>query len=320
VRRLLALSILAVATLGPPGPEAAPAEAASLVLPRTFEKTWYRTNKRSSFAIGRMHSAKGDLTITESGLEFVARNKKLYIPLTRVRVVSFGKMKGDVDTEWTVLALGESQPWEILGFRDGTKLGYGQATRQIYETIVGAARSARAAQYEAPSGYRVFDGFASQGTFAIPEPWEISLRDAKLGPRRAWGTVVFSPVKDSAGTEPSIFLGLHEGGKGMRCEGFSEEAAKVVFRLAEDHLLEEGFSGTENLETAPAGAGGCKGLRIAGSARARDGSPRTVEIRAVAHDGTLFLLGSYPPDGETGRTWREALETAVSTLTFPIAR
>jgi hypothetical protein len=144
-----------------------------------------------------------------------------------------------------VLAVGEPGKTDLVAFRDGSKLGFGQATREIHDTVLGAARLAGAAQYRVPPGYRTIDVFSAQATFAVPEAWEFDSGQAKIGPRRAWGRIVFAPGEAEgalAGPAPSIFVSLHDATKGMSCEGLSPEAERAVLDLAGAELREAGIA------------------------------------------------------------------------------
>ena len=112
-----------MAVLGASAPEAAPA------LPQTVERVWYRGENRP---LGKVFRAGGDLTIREGSLEFVHRKHGWSVPLDGISIITLGSMKGDVDTDWVVLALRDGQPEPVVGIRDGHRLGHGGETREIY--------------------------------------------------------------------------------------------------------------------------------------------------------------------------------------------
>jgi hypothetical protein len=120
---------------------------------------------------------------------------------------------------------------------------------------------------------------------------------AKVGSRRGWGRPVFAPPDAQGGVtgeSPSIFLELHDAGKGMRCDGLSKEALAITLGLADTRVREDGLVQAGALASSPVSVGGCQGLRLVGRGRTGAGVEREIEIHAAAHDETLLFVGAYP--------------------------
>ena len=76
------------------GPAVANDDGEVVTLPHTIERVWQRGGDERAFR--RLAPASGDLTLTEQGLEFVTRKRSETLSFDEMRVVSLGKMKGDV--------------------------------------------------------------------------------------------------------------------------------------------------------------------------------------------------------------------------------
>ena len=79
-------------------PIAAPAEteeSAQAATSRTFEKIWYRAEKRPFLLLLKAFKKSGTLTVSATALEFRAGDFQLDVPVATIQGVSVAKMKGD---------------------------------------------------------------------------------------------------------------------------------------------------------------------------------------------------------------------------------
>jgi len=339
IRTLIAvlfLSLFASGVHAADAPDAAD-DGAPLKLPLTLERIWYRTASQTAF--GKVFKAKGDLTVTEEGLEFVTSKKTLWFPMEQVRHITYGKMKGDVNTEWAILATGNATPSELIGFRDGRKLGYGTRTRDIFKTLRRVVKELGVAQYVVRPGLEPHDGMESQCFLHVPEGWHPYLESLSVGDgRRPWGTIIFSskPVPRGGTTEegataevlkqiragevPAIFVARNEAPAGMECEGLSEGERKKIQRQVSSHpLLERGYELQGEVAVEPATVGGCKGYRMVARGKKPDGREIVVEIVVVAHGDTLFVFG-LKARPENHAAYRETLDVTLETVQFSVVR
>jgi hypothetical protein len=332
---LLALASPAASASGDPDDTEA-ASSDELRLPRTIERVWYR--KGSKRALGGA-SVSGDLTVTADALEMAGGKKTLIVPLSSIRVVSFGKMRGDVDTDWVVLAVERESGPELVGLRDGKRLGYGTRTRELYDLLIRTVRAQGAAQYDVAEGWKTYDGLDHQFTMSLPADWSSAHETVvMIDGLPVWGTTVFSRdeiptgTKDlegrrrafaavAAGETPALVLDRSEAQGGMRCAGFSKSGrARVEKRLREL----EGRDEARRVELAELdlddfSLDGCAGLRLTGRGTLPDGAEIRVEARAVAADGTLFLFLMHG-DVADYESRRQAFERSVSSFRSSVAR
>jgi hypothetical protein len=315
---------------------------AEISLPLTVEHVWLRKVKGSSMI--RLSNAKGDLTIGADGVSFSTQKKTVEIPIDEVQQITYGKIKGDVDTEWVLLGVGEKRADEIVAVRDGRKLGYGQRTWEIYETMKAALGQLSAAQYRVPRGYRAFADFSRQFTLAVPEQWDTYVESLEFVGRRApWGTIIVSsepirrtarpggdgarPVIDESALErarlgevPAFFIERMPLEKGMRCKGFSKKGMEKLLDLASEGALFQGGGRLAGNPTAsPEIIDRCNGLRIRGQAAAEDGTRTEIDLHAAAKGDTLFVVGlrAIP---ERYEQYREFLDASLATLMFSVAQ
>jgi len=325
-----------------PAPLAAGPDEEAVRLPLTLEKVWFRSQKGKSPI--RLFNTKGDLTIREDGMAFHTSKASVEIPLERIRVVSYGKTRGDVDTEWTLLGIGDESLETILAIRDGSKLGYGQRSWEIYRTIRRALRSLGAAQYAMPEGFTVFDDFDLHFTIGIPAGWHSYVDSVVIvGNRASQGTVVFSeetlrqnvvgdggrrrPKTDEAalaralsGAAPAFFVERLAAGRGMTCEQVSDKARRRVLEQAAAGELFHGGGQFVALPTVtPIVVDRCKGLRLRGRVADRDGVTTEVDLHGVVQGDTLYVFGlrAIP---ERYYEYRKVLEAALDTVTLSVAR
>lgn len=343
---LLAALLALIAWVGPTQPawskKRPPAEEAAeaLEIPVTIERVWYRTAKKLGIGGAQM---TGDLTITEEGLHFDGRKRDFTIPLDSIHRVSWGRMRGDVDTDWAVLALVDEKGKRIVGFRDGKKLGYGRRSRSIYETILGAARLMSVAQYKVPEGFRTYDGLDFLFTLAVPEGWSAHHRSViEIDGQPTWGEMLFLPGSERdegapgdpwgdhlvewsvdavrAGQVGGIFIDRNKAERGMSCIGFTEKARARLLERAERDPLFRGVRGEEeSTRTEPWAVDGCHGLRIVRRSRPEEGAEVVLDVRAVCDGETLFLFG-LRSRADRFDADVEVFEQAVSHVRFSVAR
>jgi hypothetical protein len=333
-RPVLLLAVLACACgKRPPAPTAPVASvepAASPRVPFTIERVWHR--KADEKAFGRLANAAGDLQVTATGLDHVTRKRTTSIAWKDVEVVSFGKMKGDVDTDWVVLAVRANGDRRLVGLRDGTRFGYGERTREIYEQIRGAARELGVAQFAIPEGLDVHEAFHRQLVFGIPAGWHATTRSIVVSEGEArFGRDLFTsePIVRSRPTEPpelddealaranageipALVLLRAEAGDAMRCErGIKPKVRDDVVALLKSDPLLGGVSGA--WEMAPADVAPCRGLRLVAR-----GEHDTAEAVAVARQGVLYVLGFRAPTAMADAT-REQFEKVVASVRLSVA-
>jgi hypothetical protein len=325
---------LAGVTLEPAAPEP-PAEGAPRVaLPLAIDKLWLRVGG------GRRD---GDLIVSEGGIEFTGRKRAFSYPFERIRVVSLGTMRGDVDTEWIVLAIGVRPPYELIGLRDGSKWGFGSRTREIYHQLRQVLKQQSAAQFRVPQGHVPYEDPEHACTFAIPEGWNSYLESlVVLGGRAAHGTTILSeqPVRRVerdgpgearvaddlelldrilAGESPGFFVERAAASRGMGCEGFSAAAREsVLARAREDLVFGDGYEVLQAPVASAADLGGCRGLHVVGRSRRPDGAEVVLELYAAARGETLHLFGLRALSDRHAEH-RGPFATAVATATFGVA-
>jgi hypothetical protein len=308
--------------------------------PRRFERVSFKTGKKRGLGGNRK---LGDLTITGTELTLSSKKKTVTIPLDSLHRVSFGKIRGNVDTDWVVMAFVEDGRRKLVGLRDGRKFGYGQHTVRIYDAIMETIRRVGAAQYAVPDGFQVYDKLDSQFTMAIPAGWSVYHRALiETGQNRIWGEAVFSsePILEESEQDPErreqrrrrmlraiddgeaggIFVDRREPRRGMRCEGFSE---KAMLRLREwaaaDPLFDEGRGVDESIRTEPIVIDGCMGLRIVRQSRRPEEPERILDLRVISNDQIVFLFGLR---SQAGRYESDlaSFETVVGSVRLPVAR
>jgi hypothetical protein len=300
-------SILLLLGLSAGGPDLAGSEETAqeaIQLPKTLEQVWYRPGHRRGFG-GAKHT--GDLTLTADTIYFTTKRKEIIIPMKAIRVASFGKMRGDVDTDWLVLSIEHPGLPKLLGLRDGRRFGYGQQTEQLRKTVMAALRLAPAAQFDVPEGYAVFEGMDRQFMMAFPVDWSthpvllVETEDGSL-----WGKtlVTAQPIDESGddvrsfdrGELPGFFIDTRELVKGMSCKGFSKQGRKTLL----DWIAEVAIPGSLTASRAEPPAepvvesidmDRCMGLRVLFRGAGADGIERVLDVRAVADSDNIILLG-----------------------------
>ncbi|HKQ60691.1 MAG TPA: hypothetical protein VJS92_05350 [Candidatus Polarisedimenticolaceae bacterium] len=294
--------------------------------PPAFSKVWYRSEK------GKV---TGDLSFSPDALVIEGSKRRVTIPFSGIRIVSLGKMRRDVNTEWIVLGIKASGRRQVVGLRDGRKLGYGQRTGEIYEAILAALRTAGAAQFSVPTGFRPWNDLGYQIALAVPQEWTV-LHPSQIfveGQNRR-GETVFSPdpvVRDADG-KPSgellerlargelrgFWLERSEAGAGMRCAGLSAAAEKQIVERAAAQLGPD-VTVTQPAQATPIEIDGCRGVHVEARGRRGDGAELRLDLRAAASGDTLYVLGRRSLE-RAAATDAELFEAAAASVRFAVAR
>jgi len=303
--------------------------------PRTVPRVWYRTGTQRGIAGPKL---TGDLVITPESLELLASKRDVSIPFDAVRMISLGKMRGDVDTEWVVLSVQRGDERELVGLRDGRKFGYGGRTTEIYEMLHETAQRFSWAQFSAPEGFRPYPELDRVFAVAVPQGWSTYHHDMEsVDGLVRWGTVVFTPrpllEETATGKERRHALEAIQRGQmtawvvdrrevegGMSCEGFHKNALRTLGGwISEDPFFGQPFTVGESPAFEPTRIDGCAGLALA--LRAEEDGPDTpvLELRIVAREGTLVLMGLRSTVARLDDD-RAQFELGVSTLTLAATR
>jgi hypothetical protein len=282
-------------------------------------------------------STAGDLIITPKSLVFAKDKTQIRIPFEKIHVVSLGKLRGDVDTDWVVVATGDARNLEKHGFRDGKAMGYGGRTPEIHARVIEAVAAASAAQYAVPQGFETFDEFDDQFTIGAPRGWDVYLPSLLfVGERSPWGIIVFSaePVRvGAAGSAetPAIpedvleapagafFVERTQARSGMSCKGFSDKARQALLVRTAEGSLPWGCAVEQALEVTPLPIEGCQGLHVLRRCRTPEAREVVQDFYAVARADTLLIV-ALRAAAERHEVQRATLEAAVATLRLSAAR
>lgn len=336
---LLALGVPPALTADAPQAEPAAADEVESAYPRTIEKIWYRTGQNLGFA-GPKHS--GDLMITRNSLEFLSKKADISIPFEAVGMISFGKMRGDVNTDWVVLTIDDGGARRLIGFRDGRKLGYGVRTPDIYESVLDVAEELSWGQFTAPEGLVPYTELDHVFAVAVPQGWPSYHHEMiSSGGDVFWGTVIFTPesmTSDASenhldGTERELALEAIQRGEssawivrrvaskgGMTCEGFTDKALKSLQKwFDKDPFLNVPFDRPEISAFEPAPVGVCQGVRATLEADASPEVRAVLELRVVSQ-GNATLILALRTTAENHDADLELLEAALPTVKFAITR
>ena len=148
--------------------DASSAGASNQEAGKVFEKVWYRKAKSSLMRM-KAWDASGSLTIGPERIEFTSKKINLSIPVSDIRKVSLGTMKGDMMNEWV----------RIEYVVDGAETGIGLTGRlsdgvdKIHGAIVStvsAASSTRSDSGDAASGGGSTTRGALEAQFTINLP------------------------------------------------------------------------------------------------------------------------------------------------------
>jgi len=313
---VLALLLPLVLLLSPP-PVAAASEAPDEVaLPLTLDRVWLRLG--SGAGLGRGFKSLGDLVVTAEELEFVTRKRTVFIPMERLGVLSYGKMKGDVDTDWAVIALGRGTPPELIGVRDGSKLGYGARTRSIFLRLKAALKAAAAGPYRVPAGFAAYEGLDDTCALAVPADFQATVQSiARVGSRTPWGHVTFQAPQGS-GAAPAFFFERSEAARGSDCGGLTASAREALAARARSDDVWAAGSAPE-VVVEPARIDGCEGLRVLARGRGTDGGETVVELLSAASGSMQVTFGLRAP-AERAAEFRAPLAGSLATFRFGVAR
>ena len=301
--------------------------------PRTIASVWMRTGTERGITGPKL---SGDLVITPESLELLAGKRDLSIPFDVVRMISFGTMRGDVDTEWVVLSVVRDGKRELIGLRDGRKLGYGQHTGELYDALRDTARRFSWAQFATSEGFRPYTELDRVFAMDVPADWAMYHHDlVHVDGVVRYGTVVFTALPlleadDPKGkARPRALAKIQDGAVsawivtrrealgGMKCEGFDRGALAA---LGEIVAADPFFGRPFDFAAAPAFESsqidGCTGVRLVARAAA---PPVVLDLRAVAREGTLVLVGLRTTEAELARE-APLFERAVSSLRLAATR
>jgi hypothetical protein len=334
MRAVVCIVALLLAPAAPVASAEPPPEEPTIALPLTLDKLWYRSGGKKR---------EGDLTVSAEGFEFTTRKRVFSIPLERLHVVSYGKLRGDVDTDWIVLSVGVGAPYDLVAFRDGSKWGYGSRTRELYNQLRRVLEQLAAAQYDAPDGYAPYEDPDRTMSTVIPEGWHSYLESLVLvGGRAARGTTILSEQKVRtveqtsegraesvddlelldrilAGESPGFFIERDDAVRGMGCDGFSGGATeRILERARRDLAFGEGYEIVAAPAASPATVGDCEGLRVLGRSRRQDGAEVVLELFAAAQGDTLTLVGLRAL-ADRYEQHREPFRVAVDSVRFGVA-
>lgn len=117
-------------------------ERAEPTILSTFEKVWYRSERRPS--LFKAFEKSGTLIIGTERIEFHHRRLNLYISTADVRSIRYGTMRGDGFNSWAVVGYEENGTIRQIGFKDGKVLGHGPDTPTIHDALRRAVSMAQA--------------------------------------------------------------------------------------------------------------------------------------------------------------------------------
>jgi len=307
-------------------------QANEIQLPQTITKVWYRDITKRGLTMIKPYAISGDLTVSADVWELIGDKRSISIPVPSIRMVWLGKMPGDVDAMWAVLAYERDGEVQFAGFRDGRMMGYGQSTRRIFQTMKSCLRQTGSGPYKLSEGFSVFDQIAAQFVLAVPEDWNthIDSRVYSEGQLRQ-GMMVFSEEKIGGPTglpAHTALSRLHRGDlhaffvkrgvalKGMTCKGFSKKARERLEKLVlEDPVFAPGHELLEPMTVEPITVAWCNGLRFSAHVRQADETESLLDLRVAANENGLFMLGRrHRPD--TDDAYGAVFEAAIDSVAF----
>ncbi len=332
--RRLARALVASAAIG--GSVSAADEP--LALPHTIANVWYRTDTVHGM-FGPKH--EGDLRITQDALEFSARKAELVIPLTALTIISLGPMGSDLDTDWVVIGIEREGAISLLGLRDGSRMGYGGRTPDIFRTLLRVARERHVAQFAAPDGFEPYTRFDGQIALAIPQGWTALQNGiAGLDERGVTGTILFSPdarpegasagISDAeraevvrrvrVGESPAMILVIRKAKRGMGASGFTEKGrAELLRSIAANELLGLDLAGPAAGALAPAALDRCAGLAGVWKGALDAGTEVVLDLRVASDDDFVYYL-ALRARADRATTLGPTFERALGTVHFAVAR
>ena len=297
---------------------------AAITFPFTVEQVWYRGADRP---FARAFKAGGDLVVREQSLEFIHPKHGWTLPLEEISLVTIDTMKGDVDTEWVVLAVDGSRSGGLIGLRDGRKMGYGQETRQLYEKLLDVARSRKVAQFDVPAGLVPYEPLDRMVAFAFPEGWSDYQLSQHLNEDFSLplGRTTFTPSKvasreDLLTNHPRLMVertDVRDFDRATCRSGLSRQLRSDLLKeTIEDPYYLGATAITLEVESAPFPVGPCKGVRLRGAGRTVKGQELEVDLVAVVGSGVLYRFSLVAPrtEGGAGNSAGRLLSQVVATI------
>jgi hypothetical protein len=313
---------------------AAPAVAgqqddATFSLPVSFDRVWYRPAVKSGLGSAKQ---TGVLTVTEQGLEFASKKRSDFVPWSRVEMLSYSTMPGDPDTRWVVLGLypvGGARG--RVGLRDGSRMGYGGATEEIFATVASAMKLVRAGPYDVPDGTSPYITRSLQFALAVPSGWsDYEISNTLSDGRPLWGQTLFSPIdlgrlrddperirialrRIAAGKDLSVLLLRYEARSGFSCGSLKSAGRRRIGEEIDRAFRPYGLSADASWAEQP--HRGC----TAWTTRARLVHEETgvdVTFFAVSDGQTVYLLALRGASGEADlddfKKFTQSLRIAVA--------
>ncbi len=121
-------------------------ELPEVTLPQTFQKVWYRGEKKPGLI--KAYAASGDLTITEGSIDYSGKKASFSFKPIEIVKITWGRMKGDRFNKWTIVDYEHDDETKSIGFKSGKKLGWGKDTKPIYDSIKAAMQGTAGAHQE----------------------------------------------------------------------------------------------------------------------------------------------------------------------------
>ena len=328
----LAVVLTLAASVVPASPSIDPAGLVSEIdLPTTVGRVWARNHSKKGM---------GDLGVSVEGLDFQGGKEKrsFSIPFASIRLLSFGRLGHDVDTDWVVLEVEEAGETRLVGLRDGRKFGFGKETDELHALLKRVFQQTRAAQYDVKPGMATYDALDNLLTLAVPEEWTPFDRSRiHLDGYPDLGRLLLTAERISAGRERKdetqsdlkrfdageirgMFVDRREPTSGMRCDGFSTKAQAAALDWFREDLRSNGgwtILGEPRVEVTSLGK--CQGLRISAEARNDAGEPMEIDHRLAARPEAVVTLGFTLP-GKGRDALRRTVTEIVESFRFTVAR
>jgi hypothetical protein len=312
--------------VGSPAPGAPVGDVETTIeLPVSFDKVWFRPGRDSGLGKGKQ---SGLLTVSESGLEFSAKNQSHVLPWSRIEMISYGRMSGDTDTKWVVLSLNRvAGQWGVIGYRDGQKFGYGGETTRIFDAIAEGLRRAGSGPFAVPEGSSPFVNPFLQFALALPDGWHaFEASQTFLDGRPLWGRTIFSPLdltrlrgseEESrkalaairAGSERAIFLDRFES-TGLSCGRLGKAGRRTLREEINAELRPMQL--VSELDWVEHPHRYCTAWSANGRARRGD-TEIGISFYAVSDDRTAYVFTTFVPAGTEMDASFEPLSRSLKT-------
>lgn len=194
----------------------------------TFEKVWYRGEKRPSLL--KAYKCGGTLTVKQDRLEYRSKKLELDIPASDIRSVTQRSMKGDSYNDWAVVEYEDDGTTRLIGFKDGKKLGQGRDTvaiRDALQRLVAASSAEAGEDSSIESAPAVAQEFGSA---------RMSRKEFKAELKRG-----FPPAPKALVTDPErMGVLLIEGHLKRVLNGYSMDGVGLVRADDEEHFYRAG--------------------------------------------------------------------------------